>query len=90
MSNFKDKPDTMVFLPVSNGGLRPLPLEAGNVLVEVGQAPGHGLCYVAQLGPGHSVTLQVIRQRALPGLTHSHQTRAWSVTWRRAVRLTLS
>lgn len=33
--------------------------------MEVGQAAGHGLRYVTQLSPGHSVALQVVRQRAL-------------------------
>lgn len=33
--------------------------------MEVGQATGHGLCYVTQLSPGHGVTLQVVCQWAL-------------------------
>lgn len=40
-------------------------LEAGDVLVEVGQAAGQRLGYVAQLVPRHHVGLQVVRQRAL-------------------------
>lgn len=55
----------MFSLPVCNGGFGPLSLVAGNVLMEVGQAAGHGLCYVTQLTPGHSVTLQVVCQGAL-------------------------
>lgn len=49
-------------LPVCNGGFGALSLVAGNVFMEVGQAAGHGLCYVTQLAPGHSVTLQVVGQ----------------------------
>lgn len=49
-------------LPVCNGGFGPLSLVAGDILMEVGQATGHGLCYVTQLTPGHSVTLQVVCQ----------------------------
>lgn len=49
-------------LPVRYGGFGPLSLVARNVLMEVSQAAGHGLCYVTQLAPGHSVTLQVVCQ----------------------------
>lgn len=52
----------LLFLPVCNGGFRPLSFVAGNVFMEVGQATGHGLCYVTQLSPGHRVTLQVVCQ----------------------------
>lgn len=52
----------MFSLPVCNGRFGPLSLVAGNVLMQVSQAAGHGLCYVTQLTPGHSVTLQVVCQ----------------------------
>ena len=51
--------------PVGYGGLGSFPLVAGDVLVQVGQAAGHGFRYVAHLAPGHHVALQVVRQRAL-------------------------
>lgn len=52
--------------PVCNGRFGALSLVAGNVFVEVGQATRHRLRYVTQLIPGYSVTLQMVRQRALP------------------------
>lgn len=59
------KPNLWTPLPVCNGGFGTLPLVVGDVLVEVGQTSGHGLCYMTQLAPGHSVTLQVVCQWAL-------------------------
>lgn len=52
-------------LPVCNGGFGTLPLVVGDVFVEVSQTSGHGLCYMTQLAPGQSVTLQVVCQWAL-------------------------
>lgn len=60
--NLKSKFQQMFSLPVCNGRFGPLSLVAGNVLMQVSQATGHGLCYVTQLTPGHSVTLQVVCQ----------------------------
>lgn len=54
------------FVPVCNGRFGPLSLVAGNVFMEVGQPTRHCLCDVTQLIPSYSVTLQMVRQWALP------------------------
>lgn len=63
-------------LPVCDGGFGALPLVVGDVLVEVGQTAGHGLCYMTQLTPGHSVTLQVVSQWALQAHKHIRDSEA--------------
>ena len=56
--------------PVGDGRLVAV-LQAGDVLMQVGQAPGRGLGDVAQLVPRHHVGLQVIGERALRTDTHA-------------------
>ena len=46
--------------PVGDGRFGSLSLEAGDVLMEVGQAPGHALRYVTEVAPDQDVSLQVV------------------------------